>query len=485
LNTECSNERNDVNLRRALGQRDLVLLFIVAVANLNIVPAVAADGPFTVWLWISALVLFFWPQGIAVIELSHRYPGEGGVYLWSKEIFGDFHGFLAGWCYWTNNVFYIPTLLFYLVGISVYIGGARFVTLGNNRVFVFALSLLLLWLILWLNIRGLGVGKWVNNIGGVGTVLTAAILVALAAAHWHFFGWHIDASQFRIAGKDWHLFSSFGVICFALVGLELASVMGDEIRDPRRTLPRAVAWGGIASGLLYVAATLSVLLALPKKDISVVQGILQAVTRMASGVGVGWLVPPVALFLTLAIAGTTSAWLSGSARIPFVAGLDRYLPPALGRIHPRYQTPYVALIVHAALSCIFVAMSFVGATVEQAYEIMLLLAVVLQLVPFLYLYGALIRIAMQKLSEGAFYGRTTLWLAGISGFTTTAIGMVVAFIPPDGRQESTWLFEAKMLVGCAFFLGLAAFFFFVYSRRKRRDAEPATAIESHVGREPA
>jgi amino acid transporter len=485
LNTEFSNERNDLSLRRALGQRDLVLLFIVAVANLNVVPAVAADGPFTVWLWLAALLLFFWPQGIAVIELSHRYPGEGGVYLWSKEIFGDFHGFLAGWCYWTNNVFYIPTLLFYLVGISVYIGGARFAALGNNRIFVFALALLLLWLILWLNIRGLGVGKWVNNIGGVGTVLTAVILVALSAAHWHLFGWHIDASQFRIAGADWHLVSSFGVICFGLVGLELASVMGDEIRDPRRTLPRAVAWGGVASGLLYVAATLSVLLALPKEDISVVQGILQAVTRMASGVGVGWIVPPVALFLALAIAGTTSAWLSGSARIPFVAGLDRYLPPSLGRIHPRYQTPYVALIVHATLSCIFVAMSFVGATVEQAYEIMLLLAVVLQLVPFLYLYGALIRIAMRKQLEGAFYGRTTLWLAGISGFVTTAIGMMVAFIPPSGRQESTWLFETKMLVGCAFFLGLAVFFFFVYSRRRKRETEPVAAIESHAGRGPA
>jgi len=478
LNAQESADREAPNLRRVLGERDLVLLFIVAVANLNVVPVVAASGPLTVWLWIAALALFFWPQGIAVVELSHRYPGEGGVYLWSKEIFGDFHGFLSGWCYWTNNVFYVPTLLLYIVGISVYIGGARFAALGDNRGFVFALALFLLWVIVWLNIRGLGVGKWVNNIGGIGTIVTAAVLVGLAAAHWHRFGWRLHAGEFRVAGADWHLMSSFGVICFGLVGLELASVMGDEIRDPHRTVPRAVAWGGIASGVLYVVATLAVLLALPQQDISVVQGILQAVTRMASGVGVGWLIPPVALLLTLAIAGTASAWLSGSARIPFVAGLDRYLPPALGRIHPRYHTPYIALIVHAILSCVFVAMSFVGATVEQAYEIMLLLAVVLQLVPFLYLYGALIRIAMRKDLGDAFYGRKTLWFAGISGFATTAIGMMVAFVPPAGRQEATWLFETKMAVGCAFFIGLAAFFFFVYSRRKNRDALPAVVIES-------
>ena len=77
----------------------------------------------TVWLWIISLLLFFWPQGIAVIELAHRYPGEGGVYLWAKEVFGDFHGFLSGWCYWTNNMLYVPTVMLYFVGVSVFAMG--------------------------------------------------------------------------------------------------------------------------------------------------------------------------------------------------------------------------------------------------------------------------------------------------------------------------------------------------------------------------
>ena len=88
-----------VHLKRSLGRWDLVALFVVAVFNLNVVPSIAANGGVTVWLWLISLVLFFWPQGIAVIELAHRYPGEGGVYLWAKEVFGDFHGFLSGWCY--------------------------------------------------------------------------------------------------------------------------------------------------------------------------------------------------------------------------------------------------------------------------------------------------------------------------------------------------------------------------------------------------
>ena len=111
------------HLKRVLGRFDLVLLFVVAVFNLNVVPSIAANGGVTVWLWIISLLLFFWPQGIAVIELAHRYPGEGGVYLWAKEVFGDFHGFLSGWCYWTNNMLYVPTVMLYFVGVSVFVLG--------------------------------------------------------------------------------------------------------------------------------------------------------------------------------------------------------------------------------------------------------------------------------------------------------------------------------------------------------------------------
>ena len=132
-----------VHLKRALGRWDLVALFVVAVFNLNVVPSIAANGGVTVWLWLVSLVLFFWPQGIAVIELAHRYPGEGGVYLWAKEVFGDFHGFLSGWCYWTNNMMYVPTVMLYFVGVSVFVLGPGTQALADNKVFTVVASLAL------------------------------------------------------------------------------------------------------------------------------------------------------------------------------------------------------------------------------------------------------------------------------------------------------------------------------------------------------
>lgn len=452
-------------LKRVVGRTDLVLLFVVAIVNLNVVPVIASGGAVTVWLWLLALAFFFWPQAVAVIEFSRRQPGEGGIYLWVKESFGDFHGFVAGWCYWTNNVFYVPTVVLYLVGISVYVAGPQAAPLADDHRFAAAVSLGLLWALVALNVRGLGVGKWVNNLGGIGTGVAASVLIGLALLVVRTQGVGLSLADFRIAGADWRMISSFGVICFGLVGLELGSVMGDEIRDPERTIPAAVAWGGALSGILYLGATLAVLTAMPQQEIGVVQGILQAVSRMAETTGLTAYVPLLALVLAVSIAGIASAWLGGSARVPFVAGLDAHLPPALGRLHPRYATPYVALLTHGALSSLFVAMSFVGSTVKEAYVTLLDLAVVLQLLPFLYLYAALIRLSATAAPAPLFFRRFTLRVAGCCGLATTALGMIVAFVP-SRQVESVWLFELKMLVGCGFFLGLAGLFFFTSKARR-------------------
>ncbi len=452
------------HLIRALGRRDLVLLFVVAVFNLNVVPSIAANGGVTIWLWIISLLLFFWPQGIAVIELAHRYPGEGGVYLWAKEVFGDFHGFLSGWCYWTNNMLYVPTVMLYFVGVSVYVLGPGHHGLADNKIFASIAALSLLALLTIFNILGLGVGKWINNLGAIGTFVAAAVLIGLGIVMWSRFGTTITAADFKIPPNPKFVLNSFGVICFGLVGLELASVMGDEIQDPRRTLPGAVAWGGLISGVLYVGATLTLLVAVGK-DVNVLQGIVQAVTHMAAQVGWVWITVPFAVMLSLSIAGIGSAWMGGSARIPFVAGLDSYMPSWLGKVHPRYSTPYAALIVQGIVSAILVILNFVGAGVQETFQKLLSLAVVLQLVPFVYAFGALVKFAITESKPKGQYGRLTMFLAGLSGLLTTILGIVMVFFPA-AQITSIWQYELWMVGGTLFFVGLAAFFFFVYGRRK-------------------
>ncbi len=460
-------------LIRALGRRDLVLLFVVAVFNLNVVPSIAANGGVTIWLWITSLLLFFWPQGIAVIELAHRYPGEGGVYLWAKEVFGDFHGFLSGWCYWTNNMLYVPTVMLYFVGVSVYVLGPGHQGLADNKLFASVASLSLLALLTLFNIWGLGVGKWINNLGAIGTFLAAGVLIGLGVVIWSHFGTSITAADFKIPPNPKFVLNSFGVICFGLVGLELASVMGDEIKDPQRTLPGAVALGGVLSGALYIGATLTLLIAIGK-NVNVLQGIVQAVTQMAGQLGLSWIAVPFAFMLSLSIAGIGSAWMGGSARIPFVAGLDSYMPAWLGNVHPRYATPYAALIVQGIVSAGLVILNFVGAGVQETFQKLLSLAVVLQLVPFVYMFGALVKFAVTETKPHGQYGRGVMFAAGLSGLLTTILGIALVFFPAQ-QITSLWQYELWMVGGTVFFIGLAAFFFFVYGRRKATQGRPILA----------
>jgi amino acid transporter len=386
---------------------------------------------------------------------------------------------------------YVPTVMLYFVGVSVYVFGPSRLWLADNKMFASATSLALLALLTAFNILGLGVGKWINNAGAVGTFVAAAVLIGLGVVIWSRFGTNITAADFNIPADPRFVLNSFGVICFGLVGLELASVMGDEIEDPGRTLPGAVAWGGVLSGALYVGATLTLLIAVGK-NVNVLQGIVQAVNHMADRVGIVWITVPFALMLSFSIAGIGSAWMGGSARIPFVAGLDSYMPAWLGKVHPRYATPYAALIVQGLVSALLVLMNFFGwwfwdrlmgifgllprfylspAGAGEVFQRLLSLAVVLQLVPFVYVFGALVKFAVTESVPRGRYGRTTMFLAGTSGFLTTILGIALVFFPAQ-QITSLWAYEIWMVGGTLFFIGLAAFFFFVYGRSK----EPHPAL---------
>jgi amino acid transporter len=241
--------------------------------------------------------------------------------------------------------------------------------------------------------------------------------------------------------------------------------MGDEIQDPQKTLPGAVAWGGVLSGFLYIATTLTLLIAVGRSNISVLQGVVQAVSHMADRAGVAWVVRPFALLLSVSIAGIGSAWLAGSARIPFVAGLDSYLPNWLGKIHPRYATPHAALIVHGIVSGVLVVLNSLSGGVQETFQKLLSLAVVLQLVPFLYIFAALLKFSFDRFPGKGRYRRGVLFLAGASGLATTSVGIILAFFPAQ-QITSLRAYEIWMFGGTGFFIGLAALFFFLYGRRR-------------------
>ena len=442
------------HVERTLGRWDLVLLKIVAIVNLNNVPATAVYGWFAVGLWVLAFATFFVPEAIAVLVLSRRYPGEGGIYTWIRQQFGEAHGFLAGWCYWATNLFYVPVLLVYMAGVFAFAAGeSRAAALVDSQTFVAALAFGWLVFMTVANVRGAAIGKWIHNIGGMSS-LVSVVLVIAAAAGAIAAGVHTQAPAFT--SLTWETATSFAVMCNALVGVELASTMGDEIRDPERDLAPAVWIAGAITLLSYALTTAAVLVLVPTANVGVLQGIMQAIGIGANAGGVAWLVPPLAVVMGLAVGGAASAWFAGSARVPFVAGLTSALPEALGRVHPTYKSPHVALLATALCCAFFTVIAMAGSSVNEAYQVLLKSAVVMQMIPFTYLFLTLMR------TDGiASWARG----AGVVGLVTTIGGALVAFLPTSD-VDNVWAFELKLIVGILTPIGMGWFLFWRAQRHQ-------------------
>ena len=436
-----------------MGFWDVLRFNIATVLGPRWIAAAGHNGTSSISLWGLAAVFFFIPGALVINELSSRFPEEGGLYAWSREAFGPFHGFVAGWTYWIYTVFYFPGLLLASASMSAYIIGGRGAQLAQDRTFLISVSLGLLLVSVGLNIIGLNIGKWLQNAGGVGTYLPLLMLVGIAAL---VVMRHGSATHFTLANMmpAWNMdtVNFWSQIAFAFTGLELVSAMSEEVRDPQRTLPRAVFGAGLLIALMYIAGTFAILGLVPAADIDPQSGVFHAITVGSVALRVGFLGVLAAVLVTVGNAGGVGSTVAGIARVPFVVGIDRYLPAAFGKIHPRWKTPYISILVQAVLSGAILLGSQINQTTRGAYQMLIDAAIILYFIPFLYMFAAVIKMARRKdrkenpraiLVPG---GVTGVWICGSLGFIVVLIGILVSLIPP-GDAKGTLGFELELVAG--------------------------------------
>jgi amino acid transporter len=449
--------------RRVLGFRDLVLFYVVTGISLRWIATAAAAGPSSIVIWIGAWLCFYMPLALCVLELSSRYPSEGGLYVWSKRAFGDFSGFMSAWIYWTSNLPYFPAVLYFAAGNILFMRQNAWAHFSNNATFYVVFSLLTLSAATLMNIVGLDVGKWLNNIGALAMWIPVVIVIGLGLIAWHRYG---SATQFTVhsmtPSTHFNDIIFWSVLTFALGGSETASFMGEEIKNPRRSIPIALIFAGVTVAFCYIVGSAAVLLALPSSEVSSLQGLVQAISATASRVGFPGVLPVAAFLIALSNIGAAGAYLAAVARLPFVAGIDRFLPPAFGALHPRWKTPWVALLTQFILGAVFIFLGQAGTSVKGAYDVLVSMGVITYFIPYLYLFAAMIKLQREPVAPDVIRvpgGRTVAKLVATLGFLTTVMTIALSLIPqPDEPNKPLALFKivggtgALVLIGALIYL---------------------------------
>ena len=459
-----------------MGFWDVLLFNIASVLGPRWIAAAAHNGTSSISLWVLSALVFFVPTAFVITELSTRFPHEGGLYVWSKEAFGDFHGFVAGWTYWIYSIFYFPGLLMASAAMGAYIGGSSWGHLAQNRPFLLGGSLVLLLVAVGMNIVGLNIGKWLQNAGGVMTYVPLLLLVGTGVAVWLRFGSVTHFTWANIMPNwNWNTVNFWPQILFAFAGLELVSAMSDEIRDARRTISRAIWSSGILIAIIYILGTFAVLIIMQDAKVDPSSGVYQALAVGSELLKIGLLGMIAAFLVTFGNAGGVGTTVAGIARVPFIVGIDRYLPKAFGKVHPTWHTPYISILVQGGLSLALLLASNINETTSGAYQILVDAATILYFIPFLYMYAAVIKLAGRSdrtadphavLIPGGKFG---VWLAGGMGFTVTLGGIALSFVPP-GSSSNKYLFTVKLVSGTVISVALGLILYYRGARAKAREA---------------
>ena len=464
-------------LKRGIKFRDLVLFDIVVVLSIRWTATAAAAGPSILLVWIAAVTCFFIPLAASVMELSSRHPQEGGIYIWTREAFGDFSGFICAWAYWMSNLPFFASVLYFGAASALFAFGPHAQALAANPVYYGAFAVVWLAVITLLNIRGVDVGKWLNNVGALGSLLPLTVLILMAAVSYWRFG---AATRFTTASimPHWSLNNAvfWSSVFFAFSAIEAASAMGDEIQNPRRAIPWALLLAGAILTIGYIGGTAALLVALPSEAVGGPDGFVNGIHMLSARLGLGWLLAPMALLVALNAVGGAAANLSSTARLPFVAGVDRYLPAAFGKIHPRYRTPWVAIAAYGGAGVVIALLGQAGTSVRGAYDVLVSMAVISLFLPYLMLFAAMIRLQREPAGPGVRRvpgGKpVAIALASIGLISTSAT--IVLCIIPGADETNKPLAVVKVLGGTLVLIGAGVAVFLAERRKARAHLKSST-----------
>jgi glutamate:GABA antiporter len=442
---------------------------VVTGVSLRWIAAAASIGPSSILIWLCAWLFFYVPLALSVIELSSRFPAEGGLYVWTKKAFGEGPGFIAAWTYWNSNLPYFPAVLYFAASNVLFLR-PNWQRYSHSPQYFVIFSVSVLSALTFINLVGMNIAKWSYNTGALSMWIPALMVVGMGFIAWARFG---SATSFQgsamlpIAHLRQMIFWS--TLIFAFGGCETASFLAGEIKNPRRTIPRALLIAGFTIAFCYILGTFCVLLALPSGEATNLDGLVQAIERTSERLGLHGVTSTAAALIAISNIGAAAAFLAAAARLPFVAGIDGFLPAVFGRVHPRWHTPYASVLAQGLIGIAFVFLGQAGTSVKGAYDVLVSIGVITYLVPYLFVFAALVRVQGEPTGADVILvpgGKPAAISIAIVGFCTTMFAILLSLIPSPEEPHKI-LVTVKVLGAASVLIGLGMVVYWVGKSRRR------------------
>ena len=452
-----------------MGFRDLVLFYVVTGVSLRWIAAAASIGPSSILIWLGAWLFFYVPLALSVIELSSRYPAEGGLYVWTKKAFGEGPGFIAAWTYWNSNLPYFPAVLYFAASNVLFLR-PNWQRYSHSPQYFVIFSVSVLSALTFINLVGMNIAKWSYNAGALSMWIPALMVVGMGFIAWARFG---SATSFHGSAMlpipHLRQMIFWSTLIFAFGGCETASFLAGEIKNPRRTIPRALLVAGFTIAFCYILGTFCVLLALPSAEATNLDGLVQAIERTSERLGLHGMTSTAAALIAISNIGAAAAFLAAAARLPFVAGIDGFLPAVFGRVHPRWHTPYASVLAQGLIGIAFVFLGQAGTSVKGAYDVLVSIGVITYLVPYLFAFAALVRVQGEPTGADVILvpgGKPAAISIAIVGFCTTMFAILLSLIPSPEEPHKI-LVTVKVLGAASVLIGLGMVVYWVGKSRRR------------------
>jgi amino acid transporter len=436
MNTEhttVADIERDVEARSAvfkkeLGLFDLVLTQVVFVVGTFWVGWAARLGTEQNVFWILAIFTFYLPLAAAVIFLNRLMPLEGGLYQWTKLAFNDFVAFMVGWNLWVFAITILAgTGLVVTTSISYTIGPAA-AGMRNNPWAISPISFVLVIAMVIAATRGLALGKWVHNAGGLVHLITFAILILLPLVVLT----RAAGLEYRPFAVQFPTFSEYNVnvasklALGALTGFEYIAILAGETRAPARNIGRSVVIAAPIIAAMFILGTSSVLAFVPRDQIDLIGPIPQVLSIGFRSLGwVGTVGSIAILGITVRTIALMSIYFAGNTRLPMVAGWDRLLPAWFSRLHPKYKTPINSILFVGGVTLVLGLLSLTGVHAQEAFQLLDNTGGIFYALTYLILF------AIPLFGMKALGVRAPWWLkiACASGFIVTLIYIRFAIVP--------------------------------------------------------